>query len=84
MLLTFESQRPTLTTTNGMFESGERFTGVPRLEFSDEGCVAASDEQGKIYSDNIVPIISFMLRTVRIHTWGPYKCPSTLVNFTAR
>ena len=54
MLLTFESQRPTLTTTNGMFESGERFTGVPRLEFSDEGCVAASDEQGKIYSDNIV------------------------------
>ena len=54
MLLTFESQRPTLTTTNGMFESGERFTGVPRLEFSDEGCVAVSDEQGKIYSDNIV------------------------------
>jgi hypothetical protein len=78
VFLRFAVLGPTLTTTDGLFESGERFTGIPRLEFSDEGCVAASDEQGKLYSDTIKSVENGW------NTWGPFKGPSALFNFTAR
>jgi hypothetical protein len=78
LLVSATGTRPTLTTTAGETESGNRFTGVPRLESSDEGCVLTSSEQGKVFSDKIVNVLNSW------NTWGPFKGPARLFNFTAR
>ena len=78
MLLTFETQRPTLTTVDGLVESGARFTGVPKLEYSDEGCVATSDDQDKLYDARIAHVENGW------NTWGPFQGPSRLFRFTGR
>ena len=58
LLVTPGNTRPRLTTTDGATESGARFTGIPRLEASDEGCVLTSDEQDKVFSDKIVNVLN--------------------------
>ena len=78
LLVSPQHTRPTLTTTAGETESGARFTGVPRLESSDEGCVLTSSEQSKVVSDKVVNVLNSW------NTWGPFKGPSQLFNFTAR
>ena len=55
LLVQADETRPSLTTVTGESERGGRFTGVPRLESSDEGCVSTSDEQNKVFVSSYIP-----------------------------
>lgn len=77
-LTTFQASRPSLQSDVGN-EDGAWFANIPLLEYSDEGAVAATSWQKRVYDQK---------RLERVvnpwHTFGPLGGPSKLMDFRLR
>jgi hypothetical protein len=74
-MLSFTQTQPELQSNLGT-ELGSRFAPIPRLEFSDEGAVAASQDQHRLISPRVEGVGNCW------NTFGPILNASRLMNFT--
>jgi len=76
-LVVFQESRPLLVTDKGT-EEGSRFRQYPMSEFSDEGVVAATSIQDKVYDESVQRVINPW------HTFGPIVGSSRLMESKLR
>ena len=76
-LLSFTQSGPELHSSQGS-ELGSRFAPIPRLEFSDEGALAISQDNHRVISSRVRGVANCW------NTYGPITNSSRLMRFTTR
>lgn len=76
-LLQLQLTKPIVSTLAGV-EDFDRFTQIPRLEYSDEGSVAVTSVQNRVIDARVERVVN------EWHTFGPIEGPSRIANATLR